>query len=422
MTTLNELDILFEINRVINKTEDWKAALDQIVQIIRSIFIFDNLVLYLPEPGNGIMEAVYARAVGRGKSVGTDISWGETVINQVMSTGELCLQEPQNLPTSKDNNRLEQPYVLGVPLEFKKQILGILVLIRFGGPIFDQKSIRLTEFIGDEIAHLLERRHLQSVLSFLQREYQQSQHQEDFITTISHELLTPLGFIKGYATTLLRSDTNWDENTRREFLTIIDQETDRLQELIDNILDSSRLQSGTLPMDFQPVRMDVLVKDVIVRAQMQHIGLIVHIFTETQIRPIQGDPRRLAQVIENLLNNAIKYAPHSTIAVTIKEVDSEIVIAFQDTGPGIPAQYLPHLFGKFFRNPEQSVTLRGTGLGLYICRQIIKAHHGSISVNSTVGKGTTVFIHLPGGQEVANSDDSHQEIAKEELNDTHPGS
>ena len=393
---MKELDSLYAINQVVNKTEDWKAALDQIVKLIRTILIFDNLVLYLPDSTAGLLEVSYARAIGRGRSLGADLSWGEAVANQVLSSRQVYIQQPPNNKVeSTDQNRLEQPHVLGIPLQFQEQMLGILVFIRFGGPVFDQNNTRLAIFIGEEIAHFLERKHLKRLFSILQEEHQQTQLQDNFITTISHELLTPLGFIKGYATTLLRSDTTWDENTRREFLTIIDQETDRLQELIDNILDSTRLQTGNLPMEFQPVRLDVLIRDVITKARLNHKSLQVLFKPETPVILVQGDPQRLAQVFENLISNAVKYAPGSAITITINKEKDSIIIIFSDNGPGIPAQYMSHLFERFFRNPEQAINVHGTGLGLYICRQIINAHHGSISIESVLGEGTSVRIQLP---------------------------
>ena len=392
---IKELDSLYAINQIVNRTEDWKTAFDQIIQLCRSILIFDNMVLYIPDLDSGILEASYARAIGRGRTSGGDIAWGEAIANQVYSRREVCIQEPEFQVDKSDRNRIERPYLLGIPLQFQSNILGILVFIRFGGPAFDQSNTRLATFIGDEIAHILERKHLQQLFLLLQKEHQQTRLQEDFISTISHELLTPLGFIKGYATTLLRSDTTWDENTRREFLTIIDQESDRLQELIDNILDSTRLQSGTLSMEFQPVRLDALVRDVIMRTRLHHKGLQVLLKTETPMTHIHGDPRRLAQVFENLLSNTVKYAPGAAVTIILNKEKDWITINISDCGPGIPPQYLPHLFERFFRNPEQAINIRGTGLGLYICRQIIEAHQGKITIDSILGEGTTVKILLP---------------------------
>lgn len=216
--------------------------------------------------------------------------------------------------------------------------------------------------------------------------------QEDFIATISHELRTPLGFIKGYTTTLLRKDTSWDEDTRREFLQIIDEETDHLNELIENVLESARLQSNTLPMRFQPVRLDAVIRDTLVRSQARYKDMKVRL--DFSIAPtIIADSVRIAQVLENLFSNANKYAPGAPVTIYLTQRKEFYRIRFADAGTGIPPEYVPHLFQRFYRVPGQGGS--GSGLGLFICKQIIEAHGGEISVESTLGKGTTFIIDLP---------------------------
>jgi signal transduction histidine kinase len=390
------LDNLYAISQAISRADHWKPALDQIIPLLRAILIFDNLVFYLPDPKNGNLEVAYARVVGRGRSAGPDISWGESVANQVYKTGQIFLQQPQQEKPVEE--RLNSPYLLGVPVSLHERILGAMVFIRFGGPPYSSDNTRIASYTSERIAQLVEFQLLKRDFEILEVEQHQARLQEDFVSTITHELLTPLGFIKGYTTTLLRPDTSWDESNRHEFLTIIDEETDRLQELIDNVLDSARLQSGTLRMQFQPVRLDALLKDVSMRARIHHKSLQIITNLDTPVDPIQGDPQRLAQVFENLLSNAIKYAPGAIIVIAINRDDGNAHITFQDNGPGIPAQYLPLLFERFFRNPEQSPTVRGTGLGLYICRQIIEAHNGKIWVESFLGEGTTFHLLLPSQQ------------------------
>lgn len=388
-----ELDNLYAISQAAARAKHWKLALDQIIPLLRAVMIFDNLVMYLPDPKAKTLEVAYARVVGRGRTAGPDLSWGETVANQVYQSGQIYLQQSQ--PEATAAERLNLPYLLGMPLQYKDRILGVLVLIRFGGPAYSSNDTRAAGFTAERLAELVEHQRMKERLDALDAEQRQTNLQEDFISTISHELLTPLGFIKGYTTTLLRPDASWDDNSRREFLTIIDEETDRLQELIDNMLDSARLQSGTLGMQFQPVRLDPLMKDVVMRARTRHRNIQVETDIESPLMPIQGDPKRLAQVFENLMINAVKYAPGGTVTIRVSKDNDRVHIVFQDNGPGIPEKYLPHLFERFFRNPEQSPNVRGTGLGLYITRQIVNAHSGEIKAESTVGEGTTFHIWLP---------------------------
>ncbi len=387
------LEKFVEISQTVSQSTDWKPALDIVVPLARQIFIFDSMVFYLAETSSAQLDAAYAKAVGRGRTSGAEITWGDIVASQVIKTREMVIQTPTGVIALE--NRLEKPYVLGLPVMVKDSLVGVLVVIRFGGPVFDPDNIQVAKLICEEVSHLFERRQLYDEISTLEAEKQLAKLQENFISTISHELMTPLGFIKGYATTLLRSDATFDEATRHELLTIIDEETDRLQELIDNVLDSARLQSGAMRMEFQPVRLDAVIRDVIMRTRMQHKNLRVSLKLDGLAQPIQGDPRRLAQVIANLISNAIKYAPGAEITISLCQEDGMMKIAFQDAGPGIPAQYLPHMFERFFRNPEQAINVHGTGLGLYICRQIIEAHKGQITLESTIGKGTTFYINLP---------------------------
>lgn len=387
-----EVRHLYEISRIVTQSTDWNSALDQIVPLLRSIFIFDNLAVYLADPFHHTLDVMFARAVGRGRSAEADIAWGENIANQIMDHPEIKIIEPA---TVSAQNRLASPYILGIPLQAGERTLGVLVLIRFGGPPFNQAYIHLAQFIAQQISLLVERQNLQKAYDLLEAQSKESRVQEDFISTITHELRTPLGFIKGYTTTLLRSDTEWDPQMQQEFLKIIDQETDRLQELIENLLDSARLQSGTLKMIFQPVRLDSLVRSTIEHLRMHHPTFTAHLETDTSLSPIEADPKRINQVLENLFHNAIKYAPGSDVWVKIKEQDGEITLTIEDHGPGIPQRYLPFVFERFFRNPDASPNIHGTGLGLFICKKIIQAHHGNIQVNSIQGKGTTFIIRLP---------------------------
>jgi len=388
------IEDLFAISKNVTETPEWKQALDEISRMVRRIFIFDNLVVYLAEPSRQTIEVVYARAAGRGRSAEADMTWGENVATQILQTRQTVITVPSTDPST---NRLERPYILGIPLKLGDQVLGAIIFIRFGGPEFLTNCISLAEFIAQQITLLIERQNLLEQFKLMETERQQARLQQDFVSTISHELRSPLGFIKGYTTTLLRSDTQWDQKTQQEFLTIIDQEADHMQELIENLLDSARLQSGQLRFQFQIVRLDALMNDVILRSRLHHPYLKIKLELDSPLRPIIADPVRLAQVIENLIGNAKKYAPGSDILITLNQDDHTSKITVKDFGAGISEKYLPFIFDRFFRSPD-TPNIHGSGLGLYICRQIIQAHHGVISAESIVDKGTTILIVLPNEQ------------------------
>jgi signal transduction histidine kinase len=273
--------------------------------------------------------------------------------------------------------------------------VGGLVFGRFGGPSYPPEHIRLAEFVAWHVGQLLENRRMARRIASLEAQRELARMQDEFISTISHELRTPLGMIKGYVTTLMREDANWDSETRLEFLEIVDEEADRLRELIDNLLDSSRLETGTLGMTLEPIKLSTIIRDSISRTQAVYPEMEVEIEIGEDIPILQADPTRIAQVMDNLLSNANKYAPGSQIAVQSDRRDNVVEIGVKDDGPGIPPEHVPHLFERFYRVPEQSSNVRGTGLGLYICRKIIEAHSGEIGVESQEGSGTRIFFTLP---------------------------
>jgi len=368
-----------------------RTVIEKFLQTLREEFVFDNVAVYLWDGPSDGLEVVYARAIGRAKSAEADAAWGETFAGQVVKSGKLLLQDPK--PDAAPEDRLSQAYLLGLPMRSDELVIGALVFVRFGGPVYESEHIAIASFALDLLSTLFERAAWRETTSELRELRRQVQLQEDFVSTISHELRTPLGFIKGYSTSLLRQDTNWDVETQKEFLTIIDEEADRLSLLIENVLESARLQSKTLPLRFQPLRLDAVLRDVIMRLSTRNKNLNISMDLKAA-PPIHGDGVRLSQVFENLFTNAIKYAPGAPITILLDQVGADIIISFMDHGPGIPAESLPLIFERFYRvRSERTVT--GTGLGLYICKQIINAHRGKIWAESTPGQGTTFFIELP---------------------------
>ena len=385
------LSYLQELMQIAAYLDTSRNALEKFMVALRKEFVFDNVAVYLQDEETQNLEIAFARAMGRSRDAEADAAWGEDFAGQVVKKGQLLLRDPS--PGISSDDRLHQAYLLGLPLREGDLVRGAVVFVRFGGPVYEDQHITMASFAAGLVSMLFERAawiKLQEELRDLKR---QMQLQEDFVSTISHELRTPLGFIKGYSTSLLRQDTSWDDETQKEFLTIIDEEADRLSLLIENVLESARLQSKTLPLRFQPLRLDAVLRDVIMRIRSRQKELEVSMELET-VPPISGDGVRLAQVFENLFTNAIKYAPGSPLVVLLNQVDDNILISFMDHGPGIPKESLPLIFERFYRvRGEKTVT--GTGLGLYICKQIIFAHRGKIWAESTPGQGTTFFIELP---------------------------
>jgi len=318
-------ETLLTISNLAAQAENWKDKLDKIIQFTRPYFIFDNIVIYFTEIETNRVDVLYARATGRGKSNGADISWGESIANKVITEKRMILDIPQSMDI---NDRLQMPYTLGLPLSIYDNLTGALIFIRFGGPEYTPESIKFAEFFANQIASIVQQKCLEDFSNVLQTQRDITRLQGDFINTISHELRNPLGFIKGYTTTLLREDAHWDINTQRDFLEIIERETNNLTELIDNLLDSSRLQSGKMRFDFQMLRLDSLIRDEVKRSSIANPDQIINLDIPESLQPIQGDARRLAQVFANLISNTHKYAPNSVIYISVRPTESTMEIEY----------------------------------------------------------------------------------------------
>ena len=389
----SELNAVYAIARIVAETFETEAGLDAIFRLARTIFIFDTVALYLENEETGEVEPSYARALGRGRSREAELTWGEPAAKEAFRTGQTVLRQEDAGPTVDGRDRRRD--YLGLPLIVGGRGVGGLVFGRFGGPAYPPEHIRLAEFVAWHVGQLLENRRMARRIATLEAQRELARMQDEFVSTVSHELRTPLGFIKGYTTTLLRNDAEWDSAARLEFLKIIDEEADRLRELIDNLLDSSRLESGTLSMTLEPVRLSTLLRDTVSRAQALYPGMPLRTDVPDDLPILQVDATRLSQVLDNLLSNADKYAQGAEVTVSARVEGPAVVVRVRDQGPGIPPQHQSRLFERFFRVPGAKSMIRGTGLGLYICRKIVEAHGGEIMVESVAGGGTCFAFSLP---------------------------
>lgn len=385
-------DFLLRMDQIASQPGNFKTILDELFTFVRTGFIYDNAAIYWQNALNEQPEILFARASGRGKSKEADIAWGESTAVESLRSNRMIYRKP-DAPASE--NRLLAPHILSLPVHVSADSFGALVLIRFGGPEFLPVEITLAEYLSHRVAYLKALAQSRENKIKLDEQQKTDQLKDDFISMISHELRSPLGFIRGYTTTLLREDAHWDEKSQRDFLEIIEKETTSLQDLIENMLDSARLQSGQLHLSRQAVRLDSIFRDIQAKLSVYKPDLKMTIQADSEIQSIQGDPKRLSQVFANLIDNAIKYAPQTPISIRIQQMDHQVMVSIQDLGPGIQPEHIVHLFEKFYRIPDQALDIHGTGLGLFICKQIIDAHKGEISAASEPGKGTTFSVLLP---------------------------
>jgi PAS domain S-box-containing protein len=220
---------------------------------------------------------------------------------------------------------------------------------------------------------------------------------ETILSMLGHELQTPLAIIKGYTSTLTRSDAKWDMETFQQGLQVIEEESDRLSQVMNKLILASRLSAGVLKLNKEPIQLVSLVNKIIHRlSNIAHLHRFAVDF-EADFPEVIVEPQLMEQVLTNLIDNAIKYSPKGgQVTVSGKKVENQVRVSVADEGVGIPVEDMEHLFERFHRvekgHPQK---IQGTGLGLYICKSIIEAHGGKLEALSRSGHGSEFIFTLP---------------------------
>jgi two-component system OmpR family sensor kinase len=221
------------------------------------------------------------------------------------------------------------------------------------------------------------------------------------LADVSHELMTPLSAIRGYVETLAMSDLPIDQDTRRRYLDIVEQETHKLEAIIGDLLDLARLEGGGDRLRAEPVAVTDLFKRIADRHEPslrdRSLSLEVDIAPDTP--QILGDAGRLEQALQNLAANAIRHTPAGgSVRLSAARADQGVGITVRDTGPGIPREHLPKVFDRFYKvdaSRADTAVPSGSGLGLSIVRAIIERHGGTVTVANAPDGGAQFQLHLP---------------------------
>jgi len=221
------------------------------------------------------------------------------------------------------------------------------------------------------------------------------------LATVSHELQTPISIIKAYASTLARSDARWSKRTIRDKLQAIEEESDRLSELVSKLLYTSRLETGDFSLNKLLLDLPKEAHKVAKRfAELTELHK-VEVDFPPELPPVLADPEKIVEVLTNLVENAVKFSPQGgTITIKGETSGDEVLVTVADEGIGIPLCDQERVFEHFYKVEDSSARpSQGTGLGLYICKTLIKAHGGQITVDSEMGKGSRFTFSLPIGEE-----------------------
>ncbi|HEC21738.1 MAG TPA: GAF domain-containing sensor histidine kinase [Chloroflexi bacterium] len=387
--TLARYERLMEISRALNSTLDISTLLEQIVVAAAELTDCEAASILLLDKRSGTLRFEAAIDPTGFSLASLEIPLEGSIAGWVVTHSEPLLiadvtNEPRWSSRVDEASQFQTRNLLAVPMSTHDKTIGCLEAVnKKADRAFTDEDVNTLTTLAAQAAVAIENARL----------FEQS----DLIAEMVHELRTPLAAIKATTNILLRPEI--DDERRVQLIQTISQETERLSRMTTDFLDLARLESGRTRLVRRPLNLGALLTDCVemVRPQANTRNIQLRLEMKPPRLPlVLGDAEKLQQVILNLLTNAIKYnRPGGKVFVRAIQYDEYLAVSVQDTGMGISANNLPHIFEKFYRVSDTEGYTQGTGLGLAIAKRIVEGHGGEISVESELGVGSTFTFTLP---------------------------
>ncbi|MCX6022907.1 MAG: DUF4118 domain-containing protein [Chloroflexi bacterium] len=398
--------VLYDVVRLLGEP-DLAQALAAVAERLRGALGLSGVVIELePVGGRGVVERA---AAGDAEAVRMAQA-GDRAPHRVMAAGAPPAADRPGAPGRW--RRIVPPAVRTgtgpsksvrsvVPVLAQGQRVGSLILVTAAGfPAFAQADDRLLSAAAAQLGQAAERRRLRREAVEAEILRRSDDLKTALLNAVSHDLRTPLASIIAAASSLLQQDVAWSDEERREFAQAIEEQALRLNRIVGNLLDLSRMEAGVLRPDKRWRDISALIDDVLGRLRPLTAHHLVRTEVEDGLPPLPFDYIEIDQTLSNLLENAVKYTPPGAeIVVRAHRRDGDLLIDVADRGPGIPAAALHQVLSPFYRVESKGQRPQGTGLGLAVARGLVEAHGGRLWVENRAGGGARFSFTLPLGDE-----------------------
>jgi len=394
------LDATNRAARALGSSLDQNQAFAAFIRELRGLISFERTAIVLLEDGRLRVFAAAGEGVDSVFPPGTVASVEGSVVEDLVDGGRTIYRDDMSEPMYAEEadfvalglrSRVVAPILSGAAT------IGAISVVRREPGAFSDGEIELLGLLGRLVGSALQNiRAYEAERTTVEELRRLSALRADFVSLVSHELRSPMASVIGSARTLEQRWRELSPEQRESFLALIAHETSRLAELIGDVLDTSRIESGTFSYSFEDVDLARLVRDSAAAAEHGQDEVTVEAVVREPLPVVRGDRDRLRQVLVNLIDNAVKYSPPGDrVSVEAEQSDSRVVIEVRDRGPGISPEHQRLIFEKFGRANVAAHAKPGTGLGLFIARSIAEAHGGALEVRSAPGRGATFRLSLP---------------------------
>ncbi|MGI9059235.1 MAG: sensor histidine kinase [Ktedonobacteraceae bacterium] len=419
-----ETRILYELVRATNSEEKQERQLNVLARAIVDVFaswgVRDCAILFPDANGKLVLQAStqpidepVALSADEAATAAWVMSQAQTVeLHDVSLTSQASMSSaPRAIVRNTAALQPTRRYMRMIPIRMGQRVVGVMRLLIEDDPrlfmtenslgVDQESSDPRTAFFWtflDQATSIIERARLRQESLQIELLQRTDKLRAALLSSVSHDLRTPLSSIKAAASSLLQEDVHWDEEARRSFALAIEREADRLNRLVGNLLDMSRIEGGALKPEKEWYPVGELIHDVLGHMQPIVQGRVVQTHLPDDLPPVELDYLQMDQVLTNLIENAVRHTPPETpIEVSAQREGEQMVISVADRGPGIPERDKVHIFDKFYRVLG---TQRGTGsgLGLAVCKGLVEAHGGSIWVEDRENGGAIFRFTLPIGK------------------------
>ncbi len=400
-----ELEGLHRLSRLFTETETVEHVIAESVRIVCDLLDCEKVAMFLHDEEEDVLVA-QPQAIGIDEDVVRRLRFSiakPSLVTTVHRTDAPLLSNDARGDQWVDEHLRDLvgvQTVLVTPLRSAGTPLGALVAINAHKAFFDEGDVRFATLLGARIGSVIESsRARERERALVQRLREADQTKSEFVSMLTHELKGPMTAIRGFGEVLEAQWQSLSDAKRSHTLRIMSKEIGRLSRLVNDLLDLSRMEAGTLRYDFQPVSVVELIDNILsvhpsVTEQHQ-----IEVPISTELPKVLADADRLRQVVLNLMTNATRHSPEGTkITVEAHAVEDQgspfVVISVEDRGIGISFEDRERIFTKFATLPKPGWIKKGTGLGLYITKGIVEAHGGRLWVDSEPGKGSTFYFTL----------------------------